>query len=222
MQQDFWLECWDKGNIGFHRTDVHPLLRQWWPTLNIAGNAPVWVPLCGKTLDMPWLRNQGHQVRGVELSRRALDDFISEQHLQLTWQAQPPLNVASGDGYQLYQGDLFDCGPRQLEDIAALYDRAALIALPENLRRDYVQHMRNNVQAGTPLLLITMSYPPGSIQGPPFSVSAQEVALLFQGCEIELLQTRNAIGDFPGLAARGVTALTEQAWRIQLAPDSSI
>lgn len=216
MQSDFWHRRWQKNEIGFHRPDTNPRLTRWWPTLETDAGDEVFVPLCGKSLDMVWLHDQGHPVTGIELSKTALQSFAKEQNLSLEWHQQAPFEVACADGYQLYQGDFFALQAAHLKNISAIYDRAALIALPPEMRSDYVAHMRRIAPAESPLLLITLDYPQQEMNGPPFSVSHQEVETLFAGCDLEQLAEYPALEDFDPLGQRGLTALTERVYRIRL------
>ena len=104
MEAEFWQTRWQRGETGFHKSRINPLLSRWWPALQVRPSARVWVPLCGKSLDMLWLRDQGYEVQGVELARTAIESFISEQKLALTWQQQDEFDVAIGAGFELLCG----------------------------------------------------------------------------------------------------------------------
>lgn len=216
MKPEFWHRRWQKNEIGFHRADTNPRLVDWWPALEIKTDSEVFVPLCGKSLDMSWLHGRGHRVTGIELSKEALQAFISEQRLPLAWHREPPFDVARGNGYQLYQGDFFQLERTHLEHIAAIYDRAALIALPPDMRADYVAHLRGITPANCMLLLITLDYPQQEMDGPPFSVGHKEVKTLFSGCDAEILAEHPALKDFDPDGQRGLTSLTERVYRITL------
>jgi thiopurine S-methyltransferase len=136
MEEEFWLERWDRGQIGFHQREVNPDLRRSWPDLGLAPGDPVFVPLCGKSRDMGWLRSQGHPVLGVELSPRAVSDFFSESGLEPEWRRHRKLRVAEAGGVRIHQGDFFDLTAEDLAGVGAVYDRAALIALPPRGGRD--------------------------------------------------------------------------------------
>lgn len=215
MEISFWHERWEKGEIGFHLPKVNPLLTRWWPTLQASVGAPVWVPLCGKSLDMIWLAQQGHPVTAVELSRQALQALGSEQGLDLSWHQEGAMEVAESKSLKLYCGDYFAMGPAQLEHIALVYDRAALVALPAAMRQRYVAHMREVLPAGWQMLLLTFDYPQEQRAGPPFSVTDQEVQQLFRGCTIDLLSEEQVIERHPGFREQGLTSMIERAYRIR-------
>lgn len=217
MDTHFWHERWQRGEIGFHKSKANPLLISWWPTLQLSAGSTVWVPLCGKSLDMLWLREQGHEVVGVELSRSALDDFAQENQLSLSWRRQEPFDLAQGPGMTLFAGDVFAMRPAHLEQVAAVYDRAALIALPPDMRTRYVKHLIKVLPAGWQMLLVTLDYPQSERAGPPFSVDDQEVHDLFEGCSIALLDERDVLTDHAVFQQQGMSRLHERVYHIKAA-----
>ena len=186
MDHQFWHQRWEENQIGFHQQAINEYLSKHWAELGLASGAPVFVPLCGKSLDMLWLREQGHAVLGVELSERAVQDFFRENDLQAEISRDARFQRYSTEGLQLLAGDFFALQPADLAGIEAVYDRAALIALPPPMRQQYAQHMYNLLPAGAHILLISMSYEEGSREGPPFSVPEAEVHQLYDaGFEVE-------------------------------------
>lgn len=214
MDAHFWHERWQRGEIGFHKSRANPLLVRWWSQLKLAPGSAVCVPLCGKSLDLLWLRDQGHRVLGIELSRSALDDFARENQLLLRWRRQEPFDLAEGQGMQLLAGDFFSAQRKQVERIAAVYDRAALIALPTDMRARYVEHMMSILPAGWQMLLVTLDYPQAERPGPPFSVSDVEVRRLFSNCNIILLDDQDVLDDHAMFRQQGMTQLRERVYRI--------
>ena len=213
MDRQFWRERWRRGEIGFHQATVNTYLRAYWPSLACPPGSQVFVPLCGKSRDMRWLRAQGHRVLGVELAEAAIESFYAEQQLHPRRQQAGRLECWLADAYQLYVGDLFDLGADALADIYGAYDRAALIALPPSLRWKYAQHLCATLPVQSKILLVTMDYPQEQMPGPPFSVSAAEVHELFAGdFVVSLLATRDALADEPRLQQRGLQSLREQAY----------
>jgi thiopurine S-methyltransferase len=179
MERHFWLERWEQEQIGFHQSQINAYLSTHWQELGLMPGASVFVPLCGKSLDMLWLREQGHPVFGVELSEKAVKAFFEENGLPATVQRELQHVDYSADGLKLRVGDFFALQREELQGIDAVYDRASLIALPPAMRRDYVRHMAELLSSGAHILLITMEYPDGSLDGPPFSVPEEEVQRLF-------------------------------------------
>ncbi len=178
MEHAFWHARWQEGRIGFHQADINPWLRQYWSRLGVPGDARVLVPLCGKSGDMLWLREQGHPVVGVELSDLACRDFFVEHGTQVTPVAVPEGHTRERDGITLWCADIFALGGEHWGEVAAVYDRAALIALPPSMRRAYATHLREQLASGVEMLLVTLEFPGG--EGPPFSVTEAEVRQLFE------------------------------------------
>lgn len=216
MDPQFWRERWENGEIGFHQRQVNVDLRALWPRLHCPPNAPVFVPLCGKSPDMVWLHAQGHKVIGIELSELAVASFFAEQELQPVREASGPLQCWRADGYELYVGDFFELGADQLKGVHALYDRAALIALPAPLRPRYARHLSATLPAGCKMLLLTMDYPQEQMAGPPFAVAEPEVHSLFApDFSVRMLATRDALLEEPRFQQRGLQSRHEQAYLLE-------
>lgn len=179
MDPDFWLQRWQQSHTGFHQADTEPRLIDHWPELHVPTGAPVFVPLCGKSLDMVWLAGQGHHVIGVELSQLAIDDFFAGQGLSPDVRTEPGFTIKSAGPYQLWCGDFFDLPTAATRNIQAIYDRAALIALPPVMRQRYAAKLAELSPAIARALLITLEYDQSILPGPPHSVPASEVKDLF-------------------------------------------
>ncbi len=173
-----WLEHWDKNDIGFHQSASNPFLKAFWPTLNLKPKARVLVPLCGKSLDLLWLADQGFQVIGIELSELACQAFFHENKLEVAVEAVGPFKRYYNEQIQIFCGDFFAMTPTLLSSIDAVYDRAALVALPEDLRWRYAQHLKTLLMPNSQILLITFDAN-NAVQGPPYVVSQLEVEKLF-------------------------------------------
>lgn len=179
MEHQFWKDRWELNQIGFHQEEINEYLSSHWQSLGIRDGAPVFVPLCGKSLDMLWLREQGHAVLGIELSELAIEQFFNENRLDYSRQPQggfirfdaPQLGILAGDFFKLTAADI--------APIEAVYDRASLIALPPEMRQDYARHMASLLPEGAHILLISLEYEDGMLKGPPFSVNESEVQQLF-------------------------------------------
>ncbi|MBO1927929.1 thiopurine S-methyltransferase [Thiomicrorhabdus sp. 6S2-11] len=179
MQADFWHDMWASGVVGFHQQEINRFLRDFWPKLELEGQGRVLVPLCGKSLDMLWLRKLGHEVLGIELSQKALDEFLSENQLNAE-----PVQHDNYCGYELEQmtllcGDFFQLTAEDCMQVQAVYDRASIVALPPKMRHDYARHLQKVLPKGTPFLMVIMEYDQSTMNGPPFSVLESEVRELF-------------------------------------------
>lgn len=216
MDADFWLERWREQRIGFHRETPLPLLLKHWDALALPAGSRVFVPLCGKSLDMVWLAGRGHRVLGVELSRLAIEQFFAERGLVATTRTSAlGMHHAAGP-WELIEGDAFALPAAALADCAAVYDRAAMIALPPPLRATYAQTTWRRLPPACRGLLVTLEYPQEQKQGPPFSVEAGEVhARLHADWDLDLLERRDLLPDEPGFRAEGVTALHTAVYRLQ-------
>ena len=214
MDAGFWHARWQNNELGFHMDSAHSLLRQCLPAfLPVTGK--VLVPLCGKSPDLRFLA-QAMPVIGAELSEIACDDFFSEQQLAYVKQLQGDFIRYQADNITLLQGDFFALTKPQVQDCTLAYDRAALIALPPQMRRQYATHLCQLLPSGAKILLISLAYPQAEKQGPPFSVPEQEVRQLFAGCEIAVLATQDITGQ--GFAKRrfATSSLVETAYSITL------
>ncbi|TDJ64082.1 MAG: thiopurine S-methyltransferase [Proteobacteria bacterium] len=190
MDHQFWHDKWDSNQIGFHEESFHPQLCRHWDSLNIAASAPIFVPLCGKSRDMVWLAERGHTVLGVELSEIAAQAFFDENALRVTCDQIGAFKRYHGGAYTILCGDIFDLTMDVLGSFAAVYDRAALIALALATRGAYVAHLKTLCQPRTLQLLITVNYPEDMISPPPYLVSADEVEEAYASwCDLTVLAT---------------------------------
>jgi thiopurine S-methyltransferase len=179
MEHPYWHERWKLGQIGFHQAEINPLLQRFWPALELAPGDEVLVPLCGKSKDMLWLHRLGHPVLGVELSPVALKEFIDEHGLM-----GEPVQHDHYCGYELPDmtllcGDFFHLSADDCQTVKAVYDRAALVALPLPMRVSYARHLLDVLPKGCQILLISMESPHDLLSGPPFSVDQAEIERLF-------------------------------------------
>ncbi|MBA3930957.1 MAG: thiopurine S-methyltransferase [Xanthomonas sp.] len=216
MDADFWLQRWQEGQIGFHRHDVMPLLQKHWPSLQLPEGSRVLVPLCGKSLDMHWLAAQGHRVLGVELSPLAVTQFFEEAGLEPVRTTSHYGEHFSAGPVEIILGDAFGLDPALLADVAGVYDRAALIALPPDLRLRYRDTVYAALPAGCQGLLITLEYPQEEKAGPPFSVAQAEVEALFAApWRHTLLERRDILDQEPRFREEGLSALETAVYRLR-------
>jgi thiopurine S-methyltransferase len=219
VKAEFWHERWESNQLGFHQTETNPVLLDYWPTLAVAEEAAVFVPLCGKSLDMRWLRDRGHPITGIDLSPIAIRDFFVEAGLESTASTSSngrnALELTSGGGYSLYCGDFFDLEPSDLASVRAVYDRASLIALPPEMRRRYAEHLTEILPDEVSILLITIEYDPSRMKGPPHSVAMSEVEALFAPAfQVEVLWSSGPQEPTSRFRERGLDSWNETAWRL--------
>lgn len=215
MDQDFWHARWRANEIGFHQAEINAHLQAYWPQLNIPGGATVFVPLCGKSRDMLWLASQGFKVIGVEISALAVEAFFMENGLQPQRCEVSGYSQYSAGEIVILVGDFFSLQPELLGNIAGVYDRASLIALPPGMRAAYAHHMAKLLPTGVVSLLVSLDYAQSEMEGPPFAISPAAVEQLFAAdFEITSLVGADILAENPRFQARGLTRLQEQVYRL--------
>jgi len=152
-----WLNMWrNRQTDGFHQLKVNKYLARFWPRLELAKGMRVFVPLCGKSLDMIWLASQGCEVIGVELSPIAVEAFFKENHLQPVRRRMGSFTLWQHGRISILCGDYFALTKADLGHIDTVYDRAALTALPEAARKLYVAHLQRIISIMTNVFLLTI------------------------------------------------------------------
>ncbi|MGE7993836.1 thiopurine S-methyltransferase [Pseudomonas sp. NPDC089554] len=214
MEPAFWHKRWADHQIGFHQVKVNPYLQAHWAGLALAPGSRVLVPLCGKSLDLTWLAGQGHRVLGVELSRRAVEDFFTEHELTPQVTQQGAFEVWRSGEVELWCGDFFALQAQDLADCSGLYDRAALIALPPSMRERYMALLSAVLPATCKGLLVTLEYDQALSDGPPFSVLDDEVRRGFEGWQLDELEAPQVIEKSPKFQMAGVSSLVERVYRL--------
>ena len=219
MDVEFWLERWKRGEAAFHQQHVNPYLGYYYgemgPPAEKRSQLRVFVPLCGKSRDLWWLQQNGYASVGVECSELAIEQFFTEHKLDFVkFDLNNHVSYRS-DRLEILLGDFFALNSDDTGSITDVFDRASLIAFPAEMRRKYVRKIIELQQPGTRTLLITLSYPENEMNGPPFSVTEQEVHELYQDYfTIEKLAVKNILDDEPRFKERGLTALTETAYKL--------
>jgi thiopurine S-methyltransferase len=227
-----WLARWRDGRIAFHEGRPNGFLER--HVARLDGRRRVLVPLCGKAEDLAFLAARGHDVIGIELAELAVRAFFDEHGLTpavaprgpftaftvgIAADTAEPRDAAAADpahpagSLTLLVGDLFAATPELTGPIDAVYDRAALIALPPDLRPRYAAALRSLLPAAAPLLVITLEYDQRAMQGPPFSVPESELRALYPAAELALLDERQAPEDGGKCSQSGVKA-TERCFLI--------
>jgi len=215
VEREFWLDRWQKQEIGFHQPTVNPWLRKCWPDLGLPEGAGVFVPLCGKSLDLCWLAEQGHQVFGVELAETAVRAFYEEAAHSCPVDRLRHLLRFQGGRVTIYCGDVMDLTVLHLPGVQAVYDRGALVALPPRMRVNYADHLLRIVPEGCRLLLLTLEYDQAQVPGPPHSVPEAEVRALFEPrCDIDAACRTTTRTLPPKFADAGIDEVTEVVYRL--------
>jgi len=216
MQKEFWLERWQQNQIGFHQEEGNPALREFAGELEIAPGDLVFVPLCGKSRDLEWLQQQGYRVLGVELSTIAANDFFVEHGKEVSITSRDKFQSYRSDDIEILCGDYFDLDAEMFTDVRAVFDRAALIAMPPEMRPAYADKIAALLLPGTRILLVTMEYPDNQMQGPPFSVPEDNVRNLYgKNFSISVLQENDILAREPRFRERGLTSMVEKIYLLQ-------
>jgi thiopurine S-methyltransferase len=215
MEPQFWHERWAINQIGFNQSEVNPHLQKFWSELSLKAGERVLVPLCGKSIDMHWLNQQGLHVVGVELSEKAVQDFFSEAQVEPLVEEKGRFKVYSHGACEIWCGDFFALSARDIGNCSALYDRAALIALPSDMRWRYVEHLNRVLPADCRGLLISLDYEQSEIDGPPFSVPEDEVMqLLSPEWRVKLIADEDVLQKSRKFLDAGASRLIESAYRM--------
>ncbi len=224
MKIDFWLDRWNNDKIGFHQDRVNPYLAYFYgdkgPAVEQRDKLKVFVPLCGKSKDLLWLAQNGYEVFGVECSDRAVVSFFEENALNYRHGERDGagLYICDDDRFskiEIFQGDFFALEDDALDGVTDIFDRASLVALPVDMRTDYVNKITSLQQSGTRTLLVTLNFDPAEMDGPPFSVTDEEVMDLYsENYNIDKLIAKDVIEIETGLKNRGLTALTESVFKL--------
>jgi len=205
---DEWLNRWKSGQTGWHEAGGNAALRKFWPRL-AAGNR-VLVPLCGKTHDLLWLAQQGLEVTGVELSDMAARAFFVETGMSFEIESYGTLLCFRGveQAVSIVCGDYFQFSDKPFD---ALYDRAALVALPPELRPGYVAHTKTLLKPDAVQVLITLEYDQSRANGPPYSVLPDEVNTYWPG--LQRAGDLSALNNMPPkFRDAGVNEFVEAVW----------
>lgn len=175
MDEKFWHKKWSDKQIGFHEGKPNELLVSHFNVLTLDVNSRVFVPLCGKTRDIDWLLTKGFRVVGVELSEQAIEQLFVELNIEPHIVQVGSMKHYSALNLDIFVGNFFDLTHQVLGHVDAVFDRAALVALPQDMRVEYTKHLRK-ITEQAPQLLITFSYDQSLMSGPPFSISTDEIA----------------------------------------------
>ena len=218
MKADFWHERWAENKIGFHLDEVNPYLVEFWPQLKLPAQSHVLVPLAGKSLDIVWLIQQGFYVHAIELSELAVKSFFAEQALPYEIETHPEGVCYKSTQLEFWVADFFEFADGQFQHVAAIYDRAALIALPDEMRNRYCDHLMQ-LTGNKPQLLITLDYLQNEMSGPPFAVQQAEVEMLYTKYYPQRLKPNNCVDvlkEHPHFEKRGLTGLLECVYLLQV------
>jgi thiopurine S-methyltransferase len=210
VDAEFWQKMWTDGDIGFHKSEAHPLLVEHLSRLALARGSRVFIPLCGKTRDIAWLLSEGYRVAGAELSEIAIQQLFEELGAEPRVEGLGQLKVYRAEGIDIFVGDIFQLTQETLGPVHGLFDRGALVALPPEVRIAYAKHLIK-CTASAPQLLVTFLYDQSEMPGPPFSISETEVAQRYQDAyQLSLLASDDLQGGF-----ENCSEVKEELWLLE-------
>lgn len=223
MDAEYWQKAWQDDRIGFHQDTINKRLTRFWPELALPRDVPVFVPLCGKSTDMLWLHQQGHPILGVELSEKAVQAFFADNNLAYSRSSedgyQRYTGIDAAAGIELWAGDFFALQPEHTEHCRAFYDRASLIAMNPDMRVGYASQLSRIVRPASQGLLLCIAYDESRMNGPPFSVSDNNVQDLFaRNFAIKELAHYSGPERLGNLAKRGLETLDERVYLLDRTP----
>ena len=207
MDANFWHQRWEKNEIGFHQGEVNALMIDNFQTLSLVKKSRIFVPLCGKTRDIAWLLSEGRRVVGAELSQLAVNQLFTDLGVEPDISTVGKLQHYKAVNIDIFVGDIFNLSADIIGMVDAIYDRAALVAFPVDLRAKYALHV-NEITKTAPQLLICFEYDQTEIQGPPFSIDKKELVRVY-GEHYNLTQLASVAVD-GGL--KGICPAQETAW----------
>lgn len=201
MNSDFWEQRWEKNKIAFHESEPNPLLVGYFSKIKLPEDGRVFIPLCGKTLDIAWLLSKGYRVVGAELSQLAIEQLFVGLCVEPIITDCGSVTRYSATNLDIFVGDIFDVTREILGPVSAIYDRAALVALPDEMRKRYTKHLLEITDTATQLL-ITFEYDQSAMDGPPFSLTEGEVNRHYEDVyDIKLLASKAVPGGLKGKCA---------------------
>ena len=208
-----WKLRWQEGRIGFHLSEVNPYLVRHFDQLLVPKIENIFVPLCGKTLDLIWLAGNLKKVVGVEIIRKPVEEFFMENSIKYNIHSFGQFEIFKSDSIEIFLGDFFALENQKIGQFKAIYDRASIVAIEAIKRKKYVDHLVSFLSEDGIILLVTLEYDQNQMHGPPYSVSFSEVEkMFFKHGKIELLETKDIIDD--RLRKKGVDLILEKVIKI--------
>lgn len=215
VDNQHWLDRWREDRIGFHEASVNRHLQNWFPRMAPAAGGKLFLPLCGKALDILWCAQQGYEVVGIELSPIAIEAFFEENSIAFERSASDRFEIYRAENITLLQGDFFELSARDLQGCKLVYDRAALIAMHGDNRLRYYEQMLTILPRDCDMLLIALEYDQQEMQGPPFSVPTDEIVRNYrEHFSIKLLESNSIIDERPRWREVGLSALQESVFSL--------
>lgn len=145
MEEIFWFNSWELNRTytGFRRQDIHPYAVKYLTPFSLEGKS-VFVPLCGKSLDLLYFSHFAFRVIGVDISEKPILQFFEENQRMYKRIGN---RFISGN-LTILCCDFFSLTAKELGPIDIIYDRASLAVLPPPLRIKYRQVLERLTPVG--------------------------------------------------------------------------
>lgn len=193
----YWQQRYDTGDTYWMHTEAAAMLVKYYSRLNPEGQArKMLIPLCGKTLDLEWLSNQGVPlVVGVDCLLSVLKEVCARSNR--TWTTKS----VSGEGgsdftllersdgkMKLFSGDILQFSPEVEGTFDAMWERGSLIILPPKDVKKYVKLLKRLLIPGGRILLESIEFDKDAIDPsttdfmpfPPFPYFLKDIKSLFE------------------------------------------
>jgi len=208
----YWQKRWEENQIGFHRPQINPYLLNHIEKMTgqkltaepigdtaqfLENSKKTWfVPLCGKTVDIPYLLSQGFRVFGLEAAKLAIEALDQEHSLSLVYNEDTKLFTGADGLLQIYMGDLFSCPIEKFGPFDYVWDRGSFIAVEYPFRSSYVEMMQRALKKSDgswynyKYLMDSVQYDKSKFGGPPRSVDAADIEEFYKPwCSVELVES---------------------------------
>ena len=198
MESIFWHKRWEENEIGWHQAETNPLLAEFINELSLVKGSRIFIPLCGKTHDIAYLLSKGYRIAGAELNKPAVEQLFIELGIEPNISKIENIDRYSAENIDIFVGDIFELSRETLGSVDAIYDRAALVALPDEMRTKYRSHLLKITDV-SPQLLITFEYDQNLMPGPPFSISESDVKQYYESSyKLRMLKKVDVPGGLKG------------------------
>lgn len=196
---DDWSNRWREGRAGWHLDCVHKMLAKYFDKMaNGRSDLKIFVPLCGKAMDMKWMFDQGHRIVGVEYDEKVVKELFEESQIEVAdVKEMGGLKLySSADGrFKVYQGDFFLFKKEyEPEPMSGIWDRGSLVAVNVADREKYASVILTVMGCDCRYLLDTLEYDVSQYVGVPHCVTDSEIHVLYSSkCNIERLERSDAL-----------------------------
>ncbi|MCB0272149.1 MAG: hypothetical protein KDD46_03965 [Bdellovibrionales bacterium] len=208
---DYWKKRWLSGDIGWHQNEVHPLLVKYYDAYSLRNENHFFFPLCGKTLDVDWILQKGHQVTCVEISEIAIEEIAKRLHIHWQMRTENNFTVYQHDKLTIYKGDYFDCVNLDIPPIDVVFDRGAFVAIDPKKREKYANIYKK--LHPKKMFLVLYRYDLNASTSPPFAFEEGEIEkLLTSDFDIDKLEENEMLSQAPNMQNRQIYSFYQEVF----------